>query len=73
MKKIEAIFSMFGICGAITLSCKLYFGWLLFFASSLIGIYFFYTKKLYWSMLLQFCFSITNIIGIYNYILYPTS
>jgi uncharacterized membrane protein len=66
---LEAIFCTLGMIGSFMVSNKIDYGWIAFGISSTIGIIWSYRGKFWWSMTMQCFFLISNIMGIYNYLI----
>lgn len=68
MKKIEAIFSILAMLGALLVANKVALGWIVFLVSSLIGTYWSIKTKNYWVAIMQCFFTLTNAMGCINYL-----
>ena len=69
MKKIEALFSLLAMSGALLVANQIHFGWVLFLASSVIGVVWGIKTKNYWIAIMQGFFTVTNLMGLVNYFL----
>jgi len=69
MKKIEALFSISAMLGALLVSNQIHVGWVVWLISSLIGIVWGIKTKNYWIAGMQCFFTVTNIFGLVNYFL----
>ena len=66
---LEASFCSLGMIGSFLVSNMNSYGWIAFAVSSVIGIAWSYRGKFWWSMTMQCFFLISNMIGIYNYLI----
>lgn len=69
MKKIEAMFSILAMLGAILVASQIQIGWALWLLSSVLGVVWGLKTKNYWIAGMQGFFTVTNIIGLVNYFL----
>jgi hypothetical protein len=69
MKRIESIFSILAMLGALLVSNQVQLGWILWLVSSILGTLWGIKTKNYWVAGMQGFFSITNLIGLVNYCL----
>ena len=70
-KVLEAIFSILSIIGALLVSNQIMIGWIVWIVASILGtVWGLRTKNHYVAMMNAF-FTITNGMGIYNYLISP--
>jgi len=69
MKKIEAIFSVLAMMGALLVANQVSFGWILWLLSSILGTIWGVKTRNYWIAGMQCFFTVTNLIGLVNYFL----
>jgi len=67
MKKLEATFCVLAMMGSMAIANQLFFGWYLFLISSVMGAYWSIKTKNYWVAGMQCFFTVTNLIGVFNY------
>jgi hypothetical protein len=60
----------FSIVGSFMVASKIESGWILYFVANTAFIMFSLRKKLWFILLLNMWFMVTNVIGIYNYLLH---
>jgi len=69
MKKLEAIFSILAMLGALLVANQIHVGWPIFLSSSLLGTIWGIKTKNYWIAGMQIFFTCTNTMGLINYFL----